>query len=380
MTYDRDQNVVKAIGNVHIRHKGRKLIADTVTYNQKTDIVTAEGGVTLLEPTGEKIFGNKIQITGDLKDAVIENVGIILKDHARIVGAGARRSAGSVTKLSKATYSPCKTCKDHPKRPLLWQIKAVRIIHDKGRKIVEYQDAWVEMYGFPVFYTPYFRHPDPTVKRQSGFLYPTYGSSSDLGIILETPYFWSISDHEDATITPVLMTNEFPLLDLEYRNRLAKGTTDFNASITKNSKDEYNTTDGVFGVRGHIDTRGRYDINHMWRWGFDLQRTSDDTYLRRYRFSSPPSLNSQVFAEAFRSQSYFSISSHNFQGLQEDDTAENSPFVVPLIDFNHVGKRDQIGGRSFLDGNVLAFTRTNGADVRRVSAHPRWERISLRNR
>ena len=145
MTFDRDQKVVKAIGNVHIRHKGRKLIADSVTYNQKTDIVTAEGGVTLLEPTGEKVFGNKIQITGDLKDAVIENVGIILKDHARIVGAGARRSAARVTKLSKATYTPCKVCEDDPQRPPLWQIKAIRIIHDKGRQIVEYQDAWVEM-------------------------------------------------------------------------------------------------------------------------------------------------------------------------------------------------------------------------------------------
>ena len=377
MTVDREKEVVTASGNVEIFHEGRRLFADNISYNQKTGIVTAIGNVTILESTGEQIFGDRMEVTGDLKDGVIENIGVILQDHSRIAGTGARLTASRLTELRKATYSPCKLCEDNPARPPLWQLKAVRVIHDKNQKIVEYRDAWLEMFGLPVFYTPYFRHPDPTVKRQSGFLFPTYGSSSDFGIVLETPYFWNISPHQDATITPILMSNEFPVLTLEYRNRLRKGFINFDASITENSDDEFNTTDGDMGVRGHLDTEVRFDINRTWRWGFDLERTTDNTYMRRYGFTSPQSLNSKFFAEAFRSQSYFSASTHAFQGLEESDTADETPIVFPLLDFNHVGKRDTIGGRSFLDVNFLALTRAEGTDTRRMSFHPRWKRPSI---
>ncbi len=374
MTFDREREIVKASGNVEIRHEGRQLFANTISYNQKTGIVTATGNVTILETTGEQIFGDRMEVTGDLKDGIVENIGVILQNRARIAGAGARRTAERLTEIRKATYSPCNLCEDNPDRPPLWQIKAVRVIHDKNEKIVEYRDAWLEMFGLPVFYTPYFRHPDPSVKRQSGFLFPTYGSSSDFGIVLETPYFWNISPYQDATITPILMSNEFPVLALEYRNRLRKGLIDFDASITDNSDDEFNTTDGDMGVRGHIDTEVRIDINRTWRWGFDLERATDNTYMRRYGFASPQSLNSKIFAEAFRSRSYFSASTHAFQGLEEGDIEDETPIVLPILDFNHVGKRDRIGGRSFLDVNFLALTRAKGTDTRRMSFHPRWQR------
>ena len=355
------------------------MVADSISYSQKTDIVVATGNVTIIETTGEQIFGDQMRVTGDLRDGIVENIGIILQDRARIAGVGARRTAERITELRKATYSPCNLCEDNPDRPPVWQIKAVRVIHDKEKKIVEYRDAWLEMFGLPVFYTPYFRHPDPSVRRQSGFLFPSYETSSDFGIVLETPYFWNITPHQDATITPILMTDEFPVLAVEYRNRLPKGLIDVDASITENSDDEFDTTDGDMGVRGHVDVEARFDINRTWRWGFDLERTTDNTYMRRYGFSSPQSLNSQIFTEAFRSRSYFSASTYTFQGLEESDTADQTPIVLPLLDFNHVGKRDGIGGRSLLDVNVLALTRAKGTDTRRMSFYPRWERPLITN-
>jgi len=374
MIFDDAKSIVTATGNVEIKYGPRVLIADRISYDQKKDLVSAQGNVTILEPTGERVFGDEVQITGDLKDAVVQNIGIILQDHARIAGTGARMSAARTTELRKATYSPCNLCKDQPDRPPLWQIKAVKVIHDKQEKIVEYRDAWLEMFGYPVFYTPYFRHPDPTVKRKSGMLFPTYGSSSDFGLILETPYFWNISPHEDATITPILMTNEFPVLAVEYRNRLAKGTLDLTGSATKSSNDEFDTTDGELGMRGHIDLEGRFDLDKTWRWGFDVERTTDDTYMRRYGFTAPASLNSQLFAEAFQQRNYLSVSSHTFQGLAADDDSDTTPVVLPLVDFNHFGRRDRFGGRSQFDFNLLALTRANGTDTRRLSIHPRWQR------
>ena len=139
--------------------KVAKLFADNISYNQKTGIVTAIGNVTILESTGEQIFGDRMEVTGDLKDGVIENIGVILQDHSRIAGTGARLTASRLTELRKATYSPCKLCEDNPARPPLWQLKAVRVIHDKNQKIVEYRDAWLEMFGTARFLHALFSPP-----------------------------------------------------------------------------------------------------------------------------------------------------------------------------------------------------------------------------
>ena len=47
-------------------------------------------------------------------------------------------------------------------------IIAEKITHNK-QKIIEYKNAWLDLYDIPVVYFPRFFHPDPTVKRKSGF-------------------------------------------------------------------------------------------------------------------------------------------------------------------------------------------------------------------
>ena len=51
-------------------------------------------------------------------------------------------------------FSPCQLCKNDPDRAPLWQIKARRAVHDQEEKEVRYRDAWIEMFGIPVIYTP----------------------------------------------------------------------------------------------------------------------------------------------------------------------------------------------------------------------------------
>jgi len=337
-------------------------------------VVSALGHVVLNEPTGERMFGDRMEVSGDMKDAVILNVGLILQDRSRVAATGARHSSGKVTELRKGVYSPCEPCAENPDSPPLWRIKAVRVTHNKDEKTVEYRDAWVEFFGYPVAYTPYFRHPDPTVRRKSGFLFPKFANSSDLGSILETPYFWAISDYEDATIRPIVMTNEAPVLALQYRKRQKTGEINMESAVTPNNEDEFSTQKGELGMRGYIDAEGLFDLDRTWRWGFDLERATDDTFMRRYGFSSPQSLNSQAFIEGFRGNNYFSAKTLVFQGLQESDTIDSTPIVLPLVDYNHMGDRDRLGGRFLFDFNFLALTRAEGTDTRRMALHPRWER------
>ncbi|MDA1088889.1 MAG: LPS assembly protein LptD [Proteobacteria bacterium] len=365
ISFDQENGLVTATGNVEIIHGQRKLIADRILYNQKSDVVTAAGNIQLSEPGGEKLFGDQMQISGDLKDALIESLGIILTDRSRIAATGARRSDGNVTEMRQGVYSPCNLCKNDPTRPPLWQIKAVKIIHNKNSKTIEYRDAWLEVLGVPVAYTPYLSHPDPTVKRQSGLLVPSFGRSSDLGSVTQVPYFINIDPTRDATITALVTGDGGSGMIGEYRQRFRNGTFDATASLIGGDDDE--------DFRAHIKSEGRFDFDNTWRGGFDINRATDDTYLRRYGFGSPNSLNSRLFVEGFRGRNYFSANGYAFQGLRSTDDADLEPLVLPLIDFNHLGKPDKYGGQTVLDVNFLAIARHEGTDIRRLSVQPGWQ-------
>jgi LPS-assembly protein len=367
MSYDQEQGVITAYGNVEIIHGGRRLRADVIVYNQRTDVVSASGNIELTEPSGERIFASAMDVTGDFKDAVVQSIGVILTDRSRIAAVAARRSDETVTEFRKGVYSPCNLCKTDPTRPPLWQLKAVKVVHDKDQQTIEYRDAWMEVFGIPVAYTPYFSHPDPTVKRKTGLLAPSWGGSSDLGYVLRVPYFFNISPNEDATLTALGTTKGGSGGILEYRGRYQKGRIDATGSLV--SGDSASDED----FRGHIDAKGRFDIDDTWRWGFDANRATDDTYTRRYGFTSPPFLDSRLFAEGFRRRNYFSFNTYAFQDLRGTSESGFEPYVMPLLDYNHVGETDRFGGQTLMDVNMLALTRTDGTDTRRLSIRPGWQ-------
>ena len=72
----------------------------------------------------------------------------------------------------------------------------------------------------PVLYTPYFQHTDPAVKRKSGFLAPSFGSNSELGFLVETPYYFALAPNYDLTIAPIFTTKENAVMAAEYRHLL----------------------------------------------------------------------------------------------------------------------------------------------------------------
>ncbi|MEK9670987.1 MAG: LPS assembly protein LptD [Rhodospirillaceae bacterium] len=366
MSFDREKNVVSASGNVEISFGDRTLLADTIEYNQSTDIVVAAGNVTVLEATGETLFADRIVLTGDFRDGLVRNIGVILADKSRLAAHGAKRSGGVITELRQGVYSPCNLCAENPDRAPMWQIRAVRVIHDQRSQLIEYRDAWLEVFGLPVLYAPYFAHPDPSGRRKAGFLAPGFGGSSDLGFVARLPYFYPIDDHSDVTVTPTIIEQEGLLLKLQHRERLKHGKLDTELSAINDSEDDF---------RGHIFSEGRFDINNTWRAGFDLKRATDDTYLRRFGFDSPAVLQSRAYAEAFRERNYFSVSGYLFQDLRTESDAVNSPTVLPLMEFSRVGEPDRFGGSFSLEANLLAITRdSSGNDTRRLSVRPSWNR------
>jgi LPS-assembly protein len=373
VTHDEALGIVTARGDVEINQGGRTLLADTVNYNRRTGVVTASGNVRLLELDGTVYFAEFVELSDDLREGFIRDIGVLMTDKTRVAAASGTRREGRVTVFRKAVFSPCELCREDPSKPPLWQLKADEVIHDQEERSLTYRDAHLEFYGVPVAYTPYFKHPDPTVDRQSGFLAPTFGSSSALGVTLEVPYYWNIAPDRDATFEPIFTTKQSVVLAGEYRELFPKGLFEFDGSGTFADRERSNGETQSDQLRGHIDSMGRFAIDESWRWGFDVERASDDTYLRLYNFSDARTLTSNLNTEYLRGRDYFAVNGFLYQGLREESRNEEFPIILPLIDYNFLSEPDSLGGRYSLDTNLGILSRIDGRDTRRLSAKGGWE-------
>jgi LPS-assembly protein len=374
VAFDAEENVVTASGNVQVTRGERRLLADTLRYDQDTDQMEAEGNVALLEPTGDTLFADRVTLSGDLREGVAEQLRARLVDDSLIAAEGGRRTAGNRTELDRAVFSPCPLCPDSAAAPL-WQISARRVIHDQAAQNIYYHHAFFELGGVPVFYLPYFYHPDPTVKRRSGFLAPGFGSDSELGLSIEVPYYFALAPNYDVTLAPIFYTQENPVLSAEYRHLLPSGHFELFGSGTNGSRPieregEAQPPGNTF--RGAIEGEGRFKLNRDWRWGFDLAATTDDTYLERYNFSNEDVLNNRLFAERYWERNFVSLDAYGFQGLREEDDQDLIPVALPQAQV-HLSSDPMLWNSRFtFDTDVLALTRFGGLDTRRVSSTGAW--------
>ncbi|MDJ0942943.1 MAG: LPS assembly protein LptD [Kiloniellales bacterium] len=372
INFDEDLGIVTAKGEVEITQGDRVLQADAISYNMRSEVVTASGNVRLVEPSGEIIFAEFAEVTGDLREAFIRDIRILMTDRSRLAGANGQRTAGNFTEVNKGVFSPCELCREDPTRPPLWQLKAQRVIHDQEDKSIRYHDAWLEMFGVPVAYTPYFQHPDPTVKRKTGFLAPTIGSSGRLGITAQVPFFWNIAPDRDLTISPILTSKESAVFVGTYREAFRFGNLEFTGSGTVADREQKTNDVDRDVFRGHVDATGRFDIDDTWRVGFDANRATDDTYLRVYKFSEAGDLTSRLFAEGFRGRNYLSIENFLYQGLQEEDDQGETPIISPLINYSFLSQPTFWDSTFSLDTDLVVLTRTGGRDSNRLSMEGGW--------
>jgi len=374
MTYDANSSVVTAEGNVEVIYGERTLIADKLSYNQQSRIVVAEGNASIREANGTTMSGNRIEVTDDMKDGVIESLNVVIAGRGHLAAARATRTSGTLMTLEKAAYTTCKPCKEDPSKPPTWQIKAFRVIYNQEKARVEYEDAFFEVFGVPVLYMPYFSHSDPQAPRQSGFLVPGVGHSTDLGYFIEVPYYFALAPSYDLQVAPVYTENDGPLLKAEWRERTTSGAYNFQASGRYGQpRDRFGAETGDDTFQGHVFGRGRFQIDDVWRWGYDAQLTSNDTYLKRYDISSLDRLENNLFIEGINGRSYAAVNGWYFQGLRETDDPGLTPLVLPLAEVEYVPDEKVLGGRFQLSGSALLLHRGEGRDTARASATAAWK-------
>lgn len=373
--YDTKNAIVTAEGHAEVVQDNYIVMADRITYNQKTGIVTAEGNVAVSEPSGNVYFAESAELQDALKTGVIHHFRARLADDSTFAAEEARRISETVTEMDYAVYSACKICTDENGNggAPFWQLKAKHIRYDEEEQRIKYKHARMEMFGVPVLYTPYFSHAAPGADRKSGFLMPKYSLGGNLGATAHLPYYLNLAPQMDATITPILTSDEGQVLSGEFRHLLHSGYYELGGSFTQ--VDRINDAGvGIGGKewRGHMEGNGRFRLTDFWRWGFEGKRTSDDTYLRRYEFGDEDSLTSKVYTQGFKDRTYANMEVVSFQGLRARDISSEIPVIHPLVDVSHETRSGWHGSRFGAEGNLMALSREVGTQSRRVSTTAYW--------
>jgi LPS-assembly protein len=355
------------------------VLADMVSYNERTGTLTANGNVRVVEEDGTTYYANYVELSADFRDGFVRDMSVLLADRSRIAAVYATRTAGERKDFWKGVYTACDTCPTsegsvwptlsgneagtRERMPPVWQIRAAHVTHDEVARDIIYRDATLEVFGIPVAYTPYLRQPDPTVYRRSGLLSPIFGVDDGMGYWTEVPYYLVIDDQQDATLAVRAMSEEAWLLRPEYRMRFAEGELSLAGSFTD---------DGDEGLSGHLNSRGRWHINDIWRAGFDSELASFDGYLDRYDFPRPTWLTNHAWVEAFSGRSYAAIEGFHYNDTRTDlDDAEN-PIVLPLVTYDYESEPGWMGGQALLDGGLQSIHREDGPSGTRVSGSVGW--------
>jgi len=378
VTYDEALGLMTASGRVELLTRDRAVYADAVSYNQKTKVLVASGHVRMFEAKGEVSFGDYAELTDDFANVFVERVRILTSDRSRMAGNEAERRGGRMTRISQGVYSPCDLCAADSSLPPLWQLRATRIVHDNDEHEVRYADATMDMFGVPVFYTPFFSHPDPTVKRHSGFLTPSIGHGTDVGSFLRNGYYFDIAPDLDATAYLSLFSSQMPVVGGEVRKRFDNGRLQIEGTFTQSDFTHTETTTTLDveprAMRGYVKASGLFDLSDAWRIGGNLDAASDRTFLYQYYGFRENFLTSRAFAEGFYGRDYIGINAYRFQDLRVGVT-EHEPTVFPLAQYQMFGEPGEaLGGRWSMDLGLLGLERSRGTDYTRMSMVPGWQR------
>ena len=373
--YDYNNQRVSAVGNVQIYYNGSTLEADKVIYDQRNKRLRAEGNARLTDADGKVTYGEVMDLSDDYRDGFVDSLRVETPDDTRMAAARADRTAGNYTVFQNGVYTACEPCKDDPKKPPLWQVKAARIIHNQSEKMLYFEDATLEFFGMPLAYFPYFSTPDPTVKRKTGFLTPKFSSTSVYGFGLETPYYIALAPDYDMTISPRITTKQGPLLQGEWRQRLEDGYFTIRGAgidqLDKNYfiRDNGPPTPGFRDFRGSVESTGRFTLSPMWSWGWDAVAVTDPTFFQDYRVRSLQQRNpdlltlgltegvSQLYLSGRGDRSYFDIRAIHYTGFSEADVQDALPNIHPVIDYARTLGTPVFGGELGYRINFTSLSR-----------------------
>jgi len=389
LTYSQDNNIIEATGNVVAKNQeGKQISADKIVYNKANQLLKTFGNSKFSDSKNrtltadnfeydleKKIISaqNKVKFLDNYKntyyfsklnadDKFYEIIGYDLNSDLNKEKFQSKdkfnefvepKLSGkevsikdNITIIKDGKFTSCKSTNEKEGCPF-WNLNANLVTHDKENKKITYKNATLDLNNIPVLYTPYFSHPDPSVKREAGFLAPSFASlSSDIGSIIKIPYFYPISQSADFTVSPVYYFKQNPLLLGEYREKYKNGDLSIEGGFTQGYK-EINSTQ-TDGSRKHL--YGNLNLNFTDKvldqseFNAKFQRVNNPTYLRVNKINSTidgfkrnlvkeneTKLTNEIYLNSFGKNESLNFKTATYQNISASKTSDQYEYLLPEI-------------------------------------------------
>ncbi len=348
--FDKKKNILESNTLSTLIDKNKNLIqANNFWYNLNDGIVKLKNvklkdiennnfniDLAFLNTFSNKLIGKDITVN--------LNNGSFNKDNEPRIKGRSITIENKQTEITKGIFTTCKKTDKCPP----WELAAGKIQHDTKNQIINYKNAFLKVYNVPVLYFPKFFHPDPTVKRKSGFLVPTIKSSPNSSNYLSLPYFAVISQNKDMTFTPRFYSDDKILLQTEYRQENFDSSHIGDVSLLK-EKDLNSKTHVFYKYNKMIDFANFNEGN----LNLKFEKSSNDTYLRGNKLVSPiinsydvleNTINLDLYSENLSLKSGIKV----YENLNEERTNDKFEYIFPKIDIIKKFKNN-----TMLNGNFL---------------------------
>lgn len=365
-----------ASGAVTVWYEDRKVTASSITYASQNDKLIIRGPIRIIDNQSTMILADQAELSEDLKVGIIKSAKIILGYQVQIAAAKVLQKDARYSEAFNIAATSCHVCIN--KTPL-WQIRARKIVQDKFEKQIYFEHAQLRVLDIPVFYLPFMRLPDPSLKRATGLLAPKLKTSSVLNTGIKIPYFIRLNKHKDFTITP-FYSPKTKTIEYRYRQAYTSGFMLIEGALTRDALIPNKN-------RGYILSDTSLILQNGYNLGIQLQAVSDPSYLFEYDFAQLDRLNTKL--ELSRSMRYQNseVKLSNYHSLRENENNATQPTLVAEGAIESRLNPDMIKGEIGLEANFLksyrysdlnndgpdSDTLVDGYDTTRLSLLSNWD-------
>jgi LPS-assembly protein len=347
-------------GNVGIKQGDRQLKTTDATFDPQTQDFTTDHPVEYTDPS-MRVQGKSAQFN-PAGEAAFEDAQFEL--HAQGARGEAKRislSSDGELDLKEVRYTTCPLGRED------WLFKASDIDIDRSSGIGTGRSVRLDFKGVPILYAPFISFP-VGVERKSGFLFPTFGTSTSSGTALGVPWYWNIAPNYDATLLPTYYSRRGLRLDTEFRYLTPAGHGDVTA--------DYLPDDLRFGgSRNLVRWVDQSDFSDHWRLNVDAANVSDNRWFED--FGLGPEATSITYLDRIANLSYLSddwfasLRTQNFQTIDTTIADADRPYtLLPQLAVRALLPEQPFGLSFALDGEFSNFYRNAGTTGMRLDVEP----------
>jgi len=380
--YNKLSGELIATGNVQVLYDKILLSADKIKYNSNLDKLSIIGKFVIYDGKNSVSSNNDAIINTKLKSGLIKGARAIINNRLQISAQSLNQENTNYNIFNTVVASSCEICANNPTP--FWQIRAKKIIHNKEKQKIFFENARLDFLGLPVLYIPALNIPEPGISRASGVLVPQFSTSDKVGFSSKIPYYIALNENKDVTLTPYIMSKNSFILETEYRQYTSKGYFELKNAFS--IKDNFNHG----RLNGFIEGKGSFALRKNYKADFnlDLANTIDfangeKPFKDNYDYSEPEDdrLRNSFDINRTTSDSFFQFGTSftqsfrykdfNGDSLKEEDP--NVPLILPEFYYKKNFYDTNYAGKYSLTAQSVNLANLNTGQYSRIGGKVDWK-------